>query len=247
MEFIYTWLGTTITSLILSTINELRMYKDAADAGYKIDGRNLNKYNQEYEQRNIKNFSLALLIPFVNLFITVINVVMYGLTRENIIEHLGMIKVLEDLTEEEKKKYQKFPTGLHALIIMIKEAIRVSKYNHIQVQGTYDTSEIYFDIKDDGDIEIIKVYGRLCQLTEESQKEVVLKTFDQIAAEGLEAYGTKEALLEAMTVNKEIDLKGEKIKKEIKELTKLRDELIQQTKQTQQDKPSHKTKGKRKK
>lgn len=247
MGFIYTWLETTITSLILSTINELRMYKDAADAGYKINGRNLNKYNQEYEQRNIKNFSLALLIPFVNYFITVINVAMYSLTKENIFEHLGMIKVLEDLTEEEKKEYQKFPTGLHALIIMIKEAIRVSKYNHIEVQGTYDTSEIYFDIKDDGDIEIIKVYGRLCQLTEESQKELVLKTFDKIAAEGLEVYGTKEALLDAITDSKEIDLKGKMIKKEIKELTELRDELIKQTKETQPDKSSPITRGKRKK
>ena len=120
MDYLFTWLGTIILSASISIANELRMYKDAADAGYKINGRNLNYYNREYKNGTIKNISIALLIPIYNIMITMINVMSYNINRGTMLDNLSMMDALEDMTEKEKQEYKRFPTGLHALIIMIK-------------------------------------------------------------------------------------------------------------------------------
>ena len=39
MELLFFWFGTVVASLCMQTINELRLFKDAADNGYKINIR----------------------------------------------------------------------------------------------------------------------------------------------------------------------------------------------------------------
>lgn len=43
MEFLALWLGTCVASFGMEITNELRMFKDAADAGYKIDVKRLSE------------------------------------------------------------------------------------------------------------------------------------------------------------------------------------------------------------
>lgn len=231
MNYIYAWITSIILSTGISIANELRMYKDAADNGYRIDGRNLNSYIKEYPTNIVKNLSLALFIPIINIFTTVTNVMAYSLNRSHLLDNLGMMDAIEEMTPEEKDKYQKFPTGLHALFIMIKNAIKLSKYSSVQIKTSYDVSEIYFDIKEDGDIEVVKVYGMLSKATKETQKEKVMETLYGIALAGLEVYGTQEEFINAVKANDNIDLnlEMEEIKnnqERIKELEELKEELL---------------------
>lgn len=231
MDYLFTWLGTIILSASISIANELRMYKDAADAGYKINGRNLNYYNREYKNGTIKNISIALLIPIYNIMITMINVMSYNINRGTMLDNLSMMDALEDMTEKEKQEYKRFPTGLHALIIMIKEAIRLSKLNMIQIIDQVGTSEIYFDITDDSDIEIVKVYGPLSKATKEAQKEKAMQTLYGVALAGLEEFGTQEDFIKSLNENglKELSLELEKLKRieeQKSELEELKQELL---------------------
>ena len=179
MEFISTWLITVLMSLGVSIANELRMYKDAADNGYRIDGINLNTYTSKYGSNIVKNITLQLLIPFYNILSSFVNILIYNNNRPHLLDELNMMDALDEMRDEEKEYYQKFPTGLRALIMMVKESIRISEYPSVKIVTPYDTSQIYFDVTDDGEIKIIKAYGHLSRATEETQREKVIESLNK--------------------------------------------------------------------
>ena len=245
MDYIYFWLTTIILSTGTSLVNELRMYKDAADNGYRIDGINLKRNMKNYFSPVVRNFSLKLLIPFYNIFVSIINVMAYNFNRPRMLDNLNMLYALEEMTEEEKEKYQKFPTGLHAFILMIKNTIKLSKLNEIKIIDKAGISEIYFDILDDKDIEIVKVYGPLSKTTKETQKEKAMQTIYGVALAGLEEYGTEEEFIKTIDENglKELSLELEKFKKieEQKiELEQLKEELLYQSQESKEKNKSKK-------
>ena len=47
MEFLIFWLGTTVASYCMEFANEARMFKDAANAGYKIDVKRLSELGKQ--------------------------------------------------------------------------------------------------------------------------------------------------------------------------------------------------------
>lgn len=173
MDFIYGLIMSIILSSSVSAINELRMYKDAADNGYLIDGKNYNINFDKFRLPIVRNFTISLLIPIYNIVYTIQNIIKYNQNKDKLLDNLSLMDSLDEMTEEEKKQYQKFPTGFRALVLMVKKAIKLTEKNHIQIQTPYDISEIYYDLTEDEDIEIVKVYGSLSKQTLESQKEKV--------------------------------------------------------------------------
>ncbi len=47
MEFLVLWLGTSIASFCIEVANELRMLKDVADEGYKVDSNRLSELSNQ--------------------------------------------------------------------------------------------------------------------------------------------------------------------------------------------------------
>ena len=47
MEILFLWLSTSITSICMEMAYELRMFKDVADAGYKIDTKRISDLNKQ--------------------------------------------------------------------------------------------------------------------------------------------------------------------------------------------------------
>ena len=63
MEFLVLWLGTIVASFGLEIANELRMLKDVADAGYKINMERLSEIHKQINQ-DVPNATLqSMLIP----------------------------------------------------------------------------------------------------------------------------------------------------------------------------------------
>ena len=206
MNFISTWLVTVLISSGVSVANELRMYKDAADNGYRIDGINLNAYTSKYRSNIVKNITFRILIPFYNILSSLVNVLIYNNNRPRLLYELNMMDALDEMREEEKEYYQKFPTGLRALRMMVKESVRISEYPSVKIVTPYDTSQIYFDVTDDGEIEIIKAYGHLSRATEETQKEKVIESLNKY----IETPEVSEEIKEAL--QKEAEKDTEQIK-----------------------------------
>ena len=57
MELLVLWLGTSITSFCMEMANELRMFKDVADAGYKIDIRRLSDLSKQLNPNASKSYT----------------------------------------------------------------------------------------------------------------------------------------------------------------------------------------------
>lgn len=110
------WGITIITSLICEISNELKIFKDIAEQGYKF---NLNKTKsiQNNIIPNSNNSLLRMYIPFYNLYAVLKGKIMYEQNKEMIFEQYEKLGIIEEMTEEEKDEYSKNPTGWNAMII----------------------------------------------------------------------------------------------------------------------------------
>lgn len=125
MELLLLWLSTSITSICMEIANELRMFKDVADAGYKIDIKRLSDLSKQLNPNAPKATLLSTLIPIFNIIQVFQRTIQYNNLRPTILDQLNAIDVLEEMLEIEKEEYSKNPTGLNALVIPIKTEIRI--------------------------------------------------------------------------------------------------------------------------
>lgn len=120
MEFLALWLGTCVASFGMEITNELRMFKDAADAGYKIDVKRLSELGMQLNPNATKETLLSMLIPIFNVMQVFQRTIQYNNVRPMILDQLSVIDALEEMTESEKAEYLKNPTGLNALVVPLK-------------------------------------------------------------------------------------------------------------------------------
>ena len=207
MEFLVIWLTTVVASYSLDLANGLRMYKDVADNGYKINNKRLSKLGKQLNPNASKVTSLTRLIPMLNLIQVFQNVVQYNNIRPMVLDQLRVTDSLEEMSEIEKEEYSKNPTGLNAVIIPFKSEIRLANAEHITIQVENENSEIFYEVGDSlKDITILKVIGDASRLTVEEQKQKIIETMRGIIQSGIEKYGDIESLVNAMISNKNTDL-----------------------------------------
>ena len=149
MGLLFVWLGTSVASFGLEIANELRVFKDAADAGYKID---INKLADLKNFKTSKIMFLSLLIPIVNIMQVVQNTIKYNAARETILDQLSLVDALEEMSDVEKQEYLKKPTGLNAILILLKA--KMITLNETSIENDTDNAELHE--KNDMDNEISK-------------------------------------------------------------------------------------------
>ena len=181
MEFLVLWLGTIVASFGLEIANELRMLKDVADAGYKINMERLSEIHKQINQ-DVPNTTLrSMLIPVLNVMLVFQRTVQYYQVRPMIISQLSVIDALEEMSEIEKTEYLKKPTGLNALIIHTKAEIRLLNAKKIQIKDGNDYSEFYYEMGESlDDITILKVSGSASRLTVEEQKKMIIEALNPL-------------------------------------------------------------------
>lgn len=249
MELLVLWLGTSITSFCMEMANELRMFKDVADAGYKIDIRRLSDLSKQLNPNASKATLLSMLIPIFNIMQVFQRTVQYNNARPMILDQLNVMDALEEMSEIEKQEYQKKPTGLNALLIPLKAEIRISKAASIKIDTNTEKSEIFYEMDDSlENITILKVNGDASRLTVDEQKKKVIEAWKNIVSAGMEKYGDKESFANALRNNTNLDLshssvdKNEEVSKPVQELSirdqkqaleNLKNELIEEQLTTQ--------------
>lgn len=188
--------------------NELRMFKDAADAGYKIDVKRLSELGMQLNPNATKETLLSMLIPIFNVMQVFQRTIQYNNVRPMILDQLSVIDALEEMTESEKAEYLKNPTGLNTLVVPLKSEIRLSKAISIKINDGNEHSEIYYEMGESlDDITILKVSGSASRLTVEEQKKRVVEAWEQA---GIRKYGSTEALIDNLKSNTSIDLSDSK-------------------------------------
>ena len=249
MELLVLWLGTSITSFCMEMANELRMFKNVADAGYKIDIRRLSDLSKKLNPNASKATLLSMLIPIFNIMQVFQRTVQYNNARPMILDQLNVMDALEEMSEIEKQEYQKKPTGLNAFLIPLKAEIRISKAASIKIDTDTEKSEIFYEMDDSlENITILKVNGDASRLTVDEQKKKVIETWKNIVSAGMEKYGDKESFANALRNNTNLDLshssdyKKEEVAKPVQELSindqkqaleNLKNELLETSKSEQ--------------
>lgn len=218
MEFLVLWLGTSIASFGMEISNELRMFKDVVDAGYKIDVNRISELGKQLNPNATKVTLLSMLIPVFNLMQVFQKTIQYNNARPMILNQLSVIDALEEMSEIEKKEYEKNPTGLNAFIALLKSETRLEKAASIKIDDINEHGEIYYEMgKSFDDITILKVTGSASRLTVEEQKKKVVEAWKVAFQAGMKKYGDAETLINTLKNNTCVDLSDSKEDKKMEE------------------------------
>lgn len=207
MEFLVLWLGTTAASFAMELANEFKIFKDAADAGYKINIKRLSEFQKQLSPDATKITFLSMLIPLYNVMSVFQRVIQYENARPMILDQLSVTGVLEEMSDYEKKEYSKRPTGLNALIVPLKAESKLSKATKVTINGVFGESVVYCEIdKTSHDINILSVSGPVSRLTVEEQKEKVIETMIKILRPEVGELNNKEISSENIKESEKLDL-----------------------------------------
>lgn len=187
MNLLVFWIGTSVSSFCVEMANELRVFKDVADVGYKIDVKRMSELGNQLNPDGVKISFLTILIPVYNIIQTFKKVIQYNNIRPMLLDQLRIINVLEEMTEYEKEEYQQKPTGLNAIIIPLKTEIRLAHADSIKIKDEFGESEILYEIDENlEDMTILKVTGPASRLTVNEQKNKVYNAWRKLFSTEIE-------------------------------------------------------------
>jgi len=197
MEIVLVYLSTVIMSFIFELDNGFTMFKDVADAGYKIDIDRMTEFTNKIKNSKNTNSLLRILIPFYNVFIAMQLRMQYNQQKFAMLDQLNVMDCIEEMTEAEKIEYAKKPTGLNAIMIPLKSSIQASKAIKIEIKDE-GTLWYIFDDKTK-EIKIVKAEGPIAKLSLEEQKAKIDEVNGELAKKLVESFASVEELKKEMT------------------------------------------------
>lgn len=236
MKIVVLWISTVAASFCIELTNELRMFKDVADAGYKINIDRLSDLSKKLNPDASKITLLSMLIPIFNIIQVFERITKYNNTRPMLLDQLSIIDALEEMSEIEKQEYQKRPTGLNAILVPFKLEARIAKSDSVKIENDNKKSEIFYEIGDSlDDITILKVAGDASRLTEDEQKKKVIEVIKSSLSEETEEYDDVENSTNTIKYSDDLDLKDNSDNKEEKNVTSKRESSLSRQKQALED------------
>jgi hypothetical protein len=192
MEYITLWLGTIVISICMDVANDMKIFKDLADAGYKFDLSNLSEVKTRIGV-------LPMLIPIYNILINFKNTMQYNNSRFMLLDELRIKDILVEMSDYEKQEYLKKPTGFNAMIVPIKAEEKLKCAPSIVIEDNNGTSEIYFELGNSlDDINILKVNGAVVRMSNDEQKQLVKDSCVSLYEDGIKKYGNDENFIDAL-------------------------------------------------
>jgi len=182
MELLIIWILTIIASVAMELSSELRIFKDVADNGYKIDVKRISELANQINPNASKVTLMSLLIPIVNIMGVLQRTMIYNNARNMIIDQLSVLDSLIPMTKEEEEEYKKNPSTMNALFLNIKSQVENEPTSISYTDGEENNTiwfrkenERYIIIKSEGPISKLSVFEQRAKL-EEKLNEEKLKT-----------------------------------------------------------------------
>ena len=97
MKIVVLWISTVAASFCIELTNELRMFKDVADAGYKINIDRLSDLSKKLNPDASKITLLSMLIPIFNIIQVFERITKYNNIRPMLLDQLSIIDALEEI------------------------------------------------------------------------------------------------------------------------------------------------------
>lgn len=235
MNFIGIWIITVITSVVWEFKNELKMFKDFADIGYKINVNKMKDIQSNVLPQSNSNIFLNMMIPFLNIASVIRRKSLYENNKQLIFDQYDKMGVLEEMTETEKEEYAKNPSGWNAVLLTAKESneqevkktpqpksnekLQIVKMIIHEENGQTNTIKVRMDTSPNSDrMEIIEISGSLINLSQQEVINYVLEQMDMIMkSKDIKIIRTNELI--------EITLTKTKPKTKLERYIELRDSL----------------------
>lgn len=115
-------IGTIGVGRTVEAANALRIFKDAADRGYKIKQNTVVKINIDGENEDVQLRKLARWVPMVNLLYAYNDIITYNDNMDTIFNALDSMDLIEEMSDLEKEIYNNKLTVLNAILTPIKAA-----------------------------------------------------------------------------------------------------------------------------
>ena len=231
IEVLSVWVGSIILSFAMNISNVLKIVKDLADSGYKINDNKLSKLNKEMEPEYVKYRSMMLFLPIVNVMTVALDRIKYIKSSDLYFNKLDVLGSIEEMSDYEKIAYAENPTGLNAILLQIKMETKLQ--NALKVKLA-DKSVIYFD-KEDDEIVIYKAEGPFSQLSGIEQKQRITEIYNKFAEEIYLNYEEIEGLMNSL-INEKKHIKEKKLNNgteiRINNLRQLKEDLLQEKEET---------------
>lgn len=200
MEYLALYLVTIIAGFVMKLTNEFRIFKDVADAGYKIDMKRVSELNKSLNLN--PNSHLEMFIPIFNIMRVMEKTMQYNSVRPMILDQFNTLDCLQEMTESEKEEYQKNPTALSALLVNIKSEIDLTLKSSDTITLEFEDGEICYKFGESSDIIIVSASGLAANLTVKEQKQIVKKVLAKFVEAGIQKYGSEDAFEDALKKNK---------------------------------------------
>lgn len=245
-------------SYVIEIKNALRLFKDAADIGYKINSKKMSELPADKEGAK-KLFTQTLMIPFFNLFVAYTHIEQYNNTVDLQLQQCDTFGVLEKMSSFEKEFYENNPSAFNAMLI----SLGLNNFPSITGRAMTGTvsdketnSEIEFAVdKDITEIIIVKATGIYEKMSLEEQQKEVAQTFLTMYDESTEQYGSVDNFMNEVendqdklnlnfSKNQDLEKKDYASQKEKLELSK--QEILQYQEIDRHDKEYLKSKVKKK-
>ncbi len=209
MKYFIMWLLTVVVSYFMEIMSELRIFKDAADAGYKVDLQRLKDISAQINPDGDKIFTLSLLIPIFNMINVLCRTRKFDEDRGFLLDELRVIDALDEMSKVEQEEYSKKPTLFNALFIpfIVKKRLLDSELVVVMIENK--PGEIYYEVGDEpNDITILASYGSASKLTADEQRKAI-KQRRAIIEKSKDKNGVKDKLEENVRKNNAKALKDD--------------------------------------
>lgn len=177
MEIISFWLFTLTLSEGLRIQTELRILKDLADNGFKINNVGNNIYFDSKTTKEKEYLILRRILPGINIMDALEKMVEYRNTRNILVDSFLIKGSLSLMTDVEQKIYEENPTPFTAFKINLKNDM---KLNNAKTVILDDGTEVWFDFgREKNNKDEIVIYKSIGPSSNESmkvQKSLVLNT-----------------------------------------------------------------------
>ncbi len=194
MGFVVLYLGSIALSYFIIGTTAFQMARDIGNSGGKFNLNKLSDLSSLVNPEQKKLGKIMKFVPFLNVLYALKEGMEYVGNREDVLYQLSTFGAVEEMTEEEKKEFEKHPTGLNCFLISAKADSDKKKPNiEIKIEKTEEGTKVEVNSQDYTDKEKelaeqffkygIEKYGGVSEFA-----DALRKNSDQIREEFIESF-----------------------------------------------------------
>lgn len=163
--------------LLIDTVSFLRIFRDLANQGFKIDYERLEEFCQSYDSRESScDRLLRILIPSYSFCQTYCDIKMYNESYREFIQVLYTLGLITKMNDFELREYQKNASIINAIIVPMYCEVRLDNAYCLELNDNQYLSKIWFELKKiegKSKIEILLATGPIANQSEEEQQQAI--------------------------------------------------------------------------